>query len=150
MKGKKRYMIVHLLWIVLSIMICLGSVQLNLGALTEPGPGFMPFVIGVLLLLLSIASLLEENRSIKEQILPSMPRERALKLIFTMVALWLYAILLPVAGFVLTTFALMLFLFKVIEKVRWQMAVIASGLSVVVCYFLFTSLGAEFPKGFFL
>jgi hypothetical protein len=49
----------------------------------------------------------------------------------------------------LDTFLLLLFLFTVIQKVRRTTAIVASILSVTICYFLFSSLGAEFPQGIF-
>jgi hypothetical protein len=63
--------------------------------------------------------------------------------------LWLYAFLLPVIGFIPDTLILMMFLLAVIQNVKWSTALLVSVLSVTACYLLFSSLGTEFPKGFF-
>jgi hypothetical protein len=145
MDGKKQRIAVHLFWVVLSAIICWGAVQLDLGALTEPGPGFMPFIMGALLFILTIASIFEKIPAAP----PPLSGENLAKVGMTIAVLWIYAFLLTVIGFIPDTLLLMLFLFAVIEKVKWSTALLASVISVTLCYFLFSSLGAEFPKGFF-
>jgi putative tricarboxylic transport membrane protein len=145
--NKKQRIIVHLFWIALAVVICWGAIRLDLGSLTDPGPGFMPFTMGALMFFLSIAGIFEKIPSAKE--IPPIPRESLFKLIFTVLALWLYAFLLPVIGFIPDTLILMMFLLAVIQNVKWSTALLVSVLSVTACYLLFSSLGTEFPKGFF-
>jgi putative tricarboxylic transport membrane protein len=145
--NKKQRLAVHGFWIALSVVICWGSRQLGLGSLQEPGPGFMPFIMGALMFILTIASIFEKTPSPKER--PPLSGTIMFKLGLTIGSLWLYAFLLPVIGFIPDTLILMMFLFSVIQKVKWTTALLASVLSVAVCYFLFSSLGAEFPRGFF-
>ncbi|MHB9099136.1 MAG: tripartite tricarboxylate transporter TctB family protein [Syntrophales bacterium] len=147
MNSKKQRLAVHGFWIALSVVICWSSSQLGMGSFQEPGPGFMPFIMGSLMFILTIASIFEKIPSAKER--PPLSREIIFKLCLTIGSLWLYAFLLPVIGFIPDTLILMMFLFSVIQKVRWTTALLASVLSVAACYFLFSSLGAEFPKGFF-
>jgi putative tricarboxylic transport membrane protein len=144
---KTQRIAVHLFWIVFSVAICWGAVQLDLGRLTEPGPGFMPFIMGTLMFALTIASFFEKGLSVKEG--QPLTQKKIVKLVLTVAALWLYAFLLSIIGFALDTLLLMVFLFAVIHEVKWTMAVVASVITVAVCYFLFSSLGTEFPKGFF-
>jgi len=145
--NNKQHLVVPGFWIALSIAICWGSHRLGLGSLQEPGPGFMPFIMGALMFILTIASMFERIPSAKKR--APLSREILIKLGLTMGSLWLYALLLPVLGFIADTLILMMFLFSVIQKVKWSTALLASVISVAVCYFLFSSLGAEFPKGFF-
>ncbi len=147
MKRNKQRLVVHGFWIALSIVICWSADQLGRGSLQEPGPGFMPAIMGVLMFLLTIASIFEKTPPAAER--PPLSRETLIKLGLTVGSLWLYAFLLPVIGFIPDTLILMMFLFSVIQKVRWPTALLASAISVAVCYLLFSSLGAEFPRGFF-
>jgi len=62
--------------------------------------------------------------------------------------LWLYAFLLPVIGFVLDTILLMVFLFRVIQKVKWTTAVIVSVIAVASAIPVFFP-GNRIPQGFF-
>ncbi len=117
------------------------------GRLTEPGPGFMPLLMGGLMLVLTIISASEKGAADKAAVLPG--KAKLMLLGMTVAALWLYAVLLSRLGFVVDTLLLMFFLFSVIQKVKWTTAVLASIVSVGLCYFLFSSLGAEFPRGIF-
>ncbi len=145
--SRKHHIAVHLFWTVLSLAICGGAVRLGPGRLTEPGPGFMPLLMGGLMLVLTIVSASERGATEKAVALPD--KDRLVVLGMTVAALWLYAVLLSRLGFVVDTLLLMLFLFSVIQKVKWTTAILASVVSVALCYFLFSSLGAEFPRGIF-
>lgn len=107
----------------------------------------MPFIMGSLMFVLTIGSFFEKRDAKKET--SRFSGKMLITLGMTVAALWLYAFLLPVIGFVLDTLLLMVFLFVVIQKVKWTTAVVVSVIAVAVCYFLFSSLGIEFPKGFF-
>ncbi len=146
-KNRRHHIVVHLFWVVLSLAICWGAVRLGPGRFTEPGPGFMPLLMGGLMLVLTIIGASERGASEKAAALPG--KEKLILLGMTVAALWLYAVLLSRLGFVIDTLLLMLFLFSVIQKVKWTTAVLASVVSVGICYFLFSSLGAEFPRGIF-
>jgi hypothetical protein len=67
-----------------------------------------------------------------------------------LVALAAYAWALPRAGFLVTTAAVMLVLFKGIEPQRWWVAVAGAVLSAVVAFVVFKVwLGAQLPAGLF-
>ena len=147
MSNATQRLVVTLFWIALSAAIGWEAVQLGLGSFGEPGPGFMPLMMAGLMFALTVASLFEKMPSGKKQSFPARPV--LLKLGMTMAALWIYAFALPWIGFIMDTLVLMVFLFGVIQKVRWPMTLLASVLSVGLCYLLFSSLGAEFPRGVF-
>ena len=46
---KKYDRLVGLIWLILGIGICIGSTRLRLGKFSNPGPGFMPFLAGVIM-----------------------------------------------------------------------------------------------------
>jgi putative tricarboxylic transport membrane protein len=63
-------------------------------------------------------------------------------------ALFFYAIILRWVGFLLSTFFLLLFLFKGLEPQRWRVALILSIVATGSCYWIFGVLfELRFPEG---
>ncbi|RPJ02237.1 MAG: tripartite tricarboxylate transporter TctB family protein, partial [Deltaproteobacteria bacterium] len=134
-----------LFWMAVGLVVTVSSLQLKLGNLTEPGPGFMPLLAGLFLILLGLGHLAETLFSKAGQEEPLWKEKTWWKVILTLASLWAYAMALPLAGFLVATSLLMVLLFKVIESLRWPLALLATVLSVALSYGLFTLLGAEFP-----
>jgi hypothetical protein len=57
--------VVILIWVILSTFLCLGGVKLNIGKLSAPGPGLMPFLIGLFLGTVSIITLAQSLKTPK-------------------------------------------------------------------------------------
>jgi len=65
-----------------------------------------------------------------------------------MAALFVYAFALERVGFVVATFALLLFFFKVLERQRWVMALAGSLVTAFVTYLVFKVwLQVQLPAG---
>jgi putative tricarboxylic transport membrane protein len=147
---KKKYQrICNLVWLVTSLTICVASIKLKLGTLTDPGPGFMPFGTGLLLLFFSLAALFREGREeVKEEgpwIGPYWKR-----VITTIISLSVYALILTRLGYLLSTFLLMIFLFWTPEYKKWMGTIIKAVLSAGITYFVFDKwLDCQLPKGIF-
>jgi hypothetical protein len=62
-------------------------------------------------------------------------------------ALAAYALLLPRAGFLLCTIALLALVLRGLGHVGWVGTAIASVLTAIGCYYLFTRLGLPLPAG---
>ncbi len=147
---KKTYIITNLIWLNLSMVICVESWRLNIGGFHEPGPGFLLFFAGGLLGILALISLIQ---SLKERE-PGGPTVWAsvnfLKLGLLVGILFLYTILLPKLGFLLGTFLLLLFLYRVVEPYRWKKVFFASLLTIGIVYgFFVIILESRLPKGLF-
>ena len=57
-KMRKTYIIANILWLAFALAsVCAESWRLDLGAVYAPGPGFFPFIVAVLLGILSVISL---------------------------------------------------------------------------------------------
>jgi putative tricarboxylic transport membrane protein len=70
--------------------------------------------------------------------------------LFTLLALFVYALLLEPLGFYITTFMFLFFLFKLTEPKRWLMPIVFSGISVILSYLIFSIwLKVQFPSGIF-
>jgi putative tricarboxylic transport membrane protein len=145
---KRTYIIANLIWLILSVAICVESWRLSIGGFHQPGPGFLIFFAGALLGILSLISLIQ---CLKERE-PEGPKIWAqvnfLKFGLLVGVLFLYTILLPKLGFLLGTFLLLLFLFRVVEPYRWRKVFFASLLTIGVIYgFFVIILESRLPKG---
>ena len=73
---------------------------------------------------------------------------RSSTVVGTLGALLVYALVLEQIGFLLATFALLLFFFKALQRQRWTVAVSGSVVTALVTYLVFkTWLGVRLPPG---
>ena len=151
---KKRIRLDGLVWLVLGIGLCIGSVRLKLGDFHTPGPGFMPFLSGALLgifgfILLFPTTRSEQGKEAKEQKTPVIWNwKKLISPFLTLLILFLYISLLEPLGFILTTFICLLFLFKLSEPRKWIMPVILSVCTSILSYLVFSVwLQCQFPRG---
>ena len=140
-----------LVWLVFAIYICIESSRLSFGSFHNPGPGFLPLLVGLLLGIFSIVVILQATLSGKpqENIPPWYPQERWKKLIWVLVALFAYAICLEILGFLISTFLLLVFLFRSgMEPKRWVVAIGGSAIASFSSYAVFELwLRTQLPKG---
>jgi putative tricarboxylic transport membrane protein len=125
--------------------------RLALGTLGRPGPGFFPFYLGLALCFVALTLVLRAARGGKGK---SGERPEAgerlqwWKVVATLAALFLYAVVLESLGFVVTTALLIFFLFRVIERHSWAVSVGGSILTAGFSYALFKWwLGVQLPAG---
>ena len=123
--------------ILVSIITCLGSIRIGLGTFGAPGSGFVPFIAGVFLGIMSLLILIKASRENKSKAILSQGRPNLRKVIKMILGLFIYVILLPILGYVVGTFLLMLFLLKGVETLKWRWAVATSILIVIVSYLIF-------------
>ena len=70
------------------------------------------------------------------------------KIVATMAALFVYALVLEVVGFVAATFALLLFFFRALERQRWPLALAGSLVTALLTYLVFKVwLHVQLPAG---
>jgi hypothetical protein len=138
-----------LFWVGASVLIILGSLRLQFGVPQNPGPGFLPFLVGLLLLILSLALLMRSLRERKEKE-PAQARAgvKNFKLFGTVAALLLFALIFPYLGFLLTTIPLMIFLSRAIGELKWKTSLAIGVLISFSMYILFKVwLKVQFPPG---
>jgi hypothetical protein len=135
---------------VFSLAVCLESWRLNVGDLHAPGPGFLPFIAGLLLALLSLIAFIQ---ALKEK--PSQEKSfvsfghNLMKVGVLSGSLILYVLLLNTLGFIIGTLLLLLFLFRIMEPLKWRTVIFASVITLAAAYLLFDFfLGTRLPKGF--
>jgi hypothetical protein len=141
-------LISSLFWTASGGAIILASLRLPLGAPQNPGPGFLPFLVGVLMLVLSVALLIRSARSREEKKTGPAASSKKLKLVATTAALFLFAFAFPHLGFLITTIPLMIFLPRVIGELNWKVSLAIGFLTSLAMYALFKVwLKVQFPVG---
>jgi putative tricarboxylic transport membrane protein len=142
-----------LLWLILGIIVCIGSIKLHLTYANNLGPGFMPFVSGLLLglfgLILLVSSVWKQTGGEIEINDPKVFEVEKLGTVFyALLAILGYVLLLEILGFIIVTFLFTFFLFKITAPKKWAMPLILSGCTVLASYFILCVLLKNvFPRG---
>ena len=148
---RQSRIIVSLFWIGLGIFVMIFSYHLGLGRLNNPGSGLTSFLLGLILVLLSLYSLIISLcKKAGDEGPPKEGRSQASygKIALVLVALFTYSFILEKLGFVMTTWIFLFFLFRSMGN-RWITTLIASTSTVLATYFVFTFFGVRFPPGIF-
>jgi hypothetical protein len=142
-------------WLALGAVLCVGSVQIRLGTFHRPGPGFMPFLSGVFLMLFGVILMVStltraDNEKEETKSEKLWTRENWKGFSLTLLALFGYALSMNFLGFYTTTFLFLFFLFKLTAPRKWLMPLAFSGASVILSYLIFSLwLMTQFPGGIF-
>jgi hypothetical protein len=106
-----------------------------------PDSGFLPLVYGVLLFFLAAAVLVQLLTTREER-----PGEAIRKPLVVLGALVATVAALPLAGFAISVFALLLFLYAAVERLPLVTSGVVSGATTGVLYLIFkTWLGVPLP-----
>jgi putative tricarboxylic transport membrane protein len=145
MAEKNKY--TSLIWAAAGLYIAFEGYRLQLGTLKSPGSGFLVFWTGIMISALSVALFISSLRKKGEQ-RTLWKGTRWATCVKLMVSLFVYALIFKEVGFLLSTFLLLLFLFKGLEPQRWSVAILSAGITAVSCYLLFGVLmETQLPKG---
>ena len=138
--------------IAFALLVCLGSLNLGFGTFSQPAAGFVPFLSGLLLGMLSLIDLISGvfthwEADKKDAEIWSDIHWR--KLLSTLAILVLYIGLLPKLGFSIATTLLLLFLFRLMEPRPWWLVIVLSVVITGIFYLGFEiALNAQLPRGF--
>jgi putative tricarboxylic transport membrane protein len=139
-----------LFWILLSFFVIFLSRNIGLGEFRSPGPGLMPFLVGIFLLLVSLYALIRFFVK-KRQAAETSPKEgdefHFRKIGLVLFFLLAYALLLEIIGYLVTTSIMLILLFRTAGVKRWVSALIIAVVTSVVTYVFFGYLGLRFPAG---
>ena len=121
--------------------------KLRFGSIARPGPGFFPVVLAAAFSLVCLVLLVSAIRTRDAGAAPGL-RLGWPKIVAVMAALFVYALVLEPLGFVIATFALLLFFFKALERQRWVSALAGSLVTAFVTYLVFKIwLNVQLPAG---
>lgn len=135
---------------IFGVAICIESIRLDPGSLSEPGPGLFPLGCGLIIATLGFFIFIralkskDEGQSIWERVTGWW------NLVAIPASLISYAFLIDLLGFRLITFLWMAFICRGIGKMEWKGTVFTSLTTTVLTFILFQSyLGVHFPRGIF-
>ena len=133
-----------LFWMAVGIFFAVGGVMLNLGTLRNPGPGFLPLVMALLLVCFSLFTL---GKALIKPVRPlsRFPWKRPALVV---ASVFFYGLLLDLAGFLISTFILTFILFGLLirSKNRWPKVFFYAAATGVVAWLVFSvALSVPFP-----
>lgn len=135
----------------LGLSVLIKGTRLGMKANLQVGPGFFPFVMGLILVLLSLTLIVQSvmAKGGGGEKRPFWSKQHGWKLVLlTLSATIAYPIILNHLGFLLSTFFLLLFLFRVIGHLRWRVACLGGAIAASVVYLMFEVwLKANLPGG---
>lgn len=145
-------MIPAMFWMGLGIAVAVSSYRLRLGTLENPGPGLAPFLLGIMLSLCSLPILvrsflvmMKNEKGGDESIWSGIQFKKLIIVVASLLGYWMF---LEKIGFILTTFLLLLILFKTMDSQKWRAVLVASILTVLVVFIVFVVvLRVELPSG---
>ena len=138
------------LLVALGVYSAVTAYGFGLGKLSEPGPGFFPFVAAVLVVVCSsviVFGMLVP--ALKKRFVTGEPPPvtRWKRIWLCVAALAAYAIALPWIGFGLSTFLLMIGLSRIDPTVTWRASLVIGGLGAVGFWIVFAYfLKVNFPS----
>jgi putative tricarboxylic transport membrane protein len=139
-----------IVWLAVSLFVFLSSFHLGVGSMHNPGAGFMLFwssiclaILAFILLVMSLAK--NNNKTVNEANLwQGLKWQNNATVV---VALIIYCLALPLLGYLLSTFGLMIILFH-IGKLKPWVTILSSLLTILLSYYLFDYLlQAPLPRG---
>jgi putative tricarboxylic transport membrane protein len=147
---KNRDLVSSSIWMAFGGLFVIGALHQGLMRKEVPGPGFLPFLVGIALILISLFVLIPAVlKKEKGEVQALFPDRRSLRnILFTLVVLFGYGIALEYLGYLLTTFLFMFSIARLIEPTGWVTTMIVSLLTAVLSYLLFVVLlQVQLPSG---
>jgi putative tricarboxylic transport membrane protein len=138
-------------WMGISVLVAVESLELGVGRLHNPGPGFLPFwsavIFGVLGFILIVTNIQKTRR--ERRVADLWKHVEWKKVIWVTVSLFLYGFLFSKIGYLLATFGVMIFLLRIMRRSRMWVPEIAGAIVIALAsYFLFgVMMGIQLPKG---
>ena len=138
--------------VMIGMVFVIESVRLGIGGGHRPGMGFLPFFAGIGLCVVAcfriILNFLKATKEGDEKREGLFSRS-VVKVAVLVIVLIGYTLVLPHLGYLLSTFVLLVVLFKVGGFRRWILVLGSAFLTTAISYLVFASwLSIRFPKGF--
>lgn len=119
------------------------SVHLSMGKWRHPGPGFFPFGLAIVLILLALTLIFRHWQKDPTRA-PFWPGRTWLRPLLGVGILVFYALFFDRIGFILTTFLFLIIWMWIIERLRWR-TILSISIGTTVALYLIFSLFLEVP-----
>jgi hypothetical protein len=119
-----------------------------------PGRGALPFLVGFILIILSVMVLILAMMKARGQGMRVAEEKFFLeedswkRVVLAIALLVLYGVFVTKLGYPVTTFLFLIFVLKVIEPQPWRKALIFSFLATTASYAIFKALEVNLPTGY--
>lgn len=144
----KKISVEALIWLALSILLGIKSVQLELGTFSTPGPGFMPFGVALLVFILSLVLFIQPYFLRIEKVRQSL--NFRMNSIFIILCMIVYVFFFKEMGYIVSSLLLWTVIFKLVGTKRWRWALIEGILVTFSSYLIFgVALKLNLPVGLF-
>ncbi len=130
----------------LGIFVCSHALELSLGQASRPGPGFVSFGLGSILIVLAVLYLRQALRQ-KEKRESSGKEIRLSRTLLALGGLCFYAAILSSVGYLITTLLFFGFWLAGIERKRWTLVIPLACLAGVAVYFFNIIFSVQLPAG---
>jgi putative tricarboxylic transport membrane protein len=148
---RRVYLYCNIFWFLFSLVLCIESFRLSIGAIRSPGPGFFPFCVGFVMAGLSLIGAIQSlGKYEMGQRSDSQEPFRWWNIAVILAAILGYALALEALGFFICTFIFVGLLLKVVEPQPWKVAVVGGLIAAVSSDIVFNILlQSQIPSGIF-
>jgi putative tricarboxylic transport membrane protein len=139
-----------LIGLALGIFVIWSGVKLKLGSINDPGSGYVLFYTGILICLFAATIMVTAVTEGGPTFASRWENTRWSKPLLIIVCLTAFAFALDTFGFLLSAIPLMVLLLRVIDPVRWSLAIPLSILAPLGMWWVLKHLlGIQLPSGMF-
>ena len=147
---KHKNLIAGIFWICLGILLSIWSTSYHIGGITQPGPGFLPLILGILIVLFSIVILAQgwKADAAKEKAVSFSLPAGWKKIAYVILVMLFTTFAFEPLGYLITVFLLiaLLMLGKGLRSLR--KAILTALLTALGVYLVFILLLEQpFPRG---
>lgn len=135
-------------WLAFSVFVVFAGRQHGIGAVNDPGSGFLLFWLGLLMCAFSVALVAAAVRAGGPPLGSLWAGTRWGKVLAIIASLCAFALLLNTLGFLLASIPLLLLLLRGIDPVRWPIALpVGFGAPLLIWWLLKKLLLIQLPAG---
>jgi putative tricarboxylic transport membrane protein len=144
---KRKAVTANLLFLALALGAFFESMTLPFGTMSAPAPGFFPAVLAALLVVASLLAFVETQRSGDQG--AQGERLSWKKIVLTVTALFVFAVVFERLGYLAATFLFIMFLLRAVERRSWGSSLAVAFSASFLTYVVFgLLLGSPLPAGF--
>jgi len=140
-----------LFWLLVSGYVFIVCLNHGIGTIWNPGPYFMAFGASGVMICLSVICFFQSTFA-KEKEASGNPFAGKMwyKVVFVLICMFLYAKIMPKAGYLIDTFCLMSLFLLMARKTKWWWSLATAAPITLITYQVFSKwLSCGFPRGLF-
>ncbi len=124
---------------VVSLFLCYGAVRLGIGKTHDPGPGFLPFLAGLIITILSLILIISSFQNKLKHFLPETPL-LTVRASLTLGVFVIFGLLVEKAGFFICAFFVTIIMLWINGVKKWPLLFLVAILTSGGIYLVFNVL----------